>query len=623
MTTAATVLSPAEAVRLVRSGDRVYIGSNCAQPTTLVNAFVAQADRLRAVEIVHLLTFGPAPYCEPGLEESFRHAAFFIAANTRQAVKDCRADFIPVFLSEIPGLFKDGQCPVDVAMVAVSAPDDHGFCSLGISVDIGLSACRHARAVIAEIQPDMPRTLGDSCLHVNEITAFCHAEHPLIEHKGEPPDDSSRAIARHVAGLVRDGACLQTGFGKLPSAVLEALADKNDLGVHTEMFSDPLVRLVQAGNVNCRRKSLHPNKVVTTFVIGTGDLFREVDDNPFYEFRPTEQVNDPWVISQLDDMVAINSAIEVDLTGQVVADSIGNRFYSGIGGQVDFIRGAARSKGGRPIIALPSTALGGKASRIVASLQPNAGVVTSRGDVHYVATEHGVAYLHGRPVRERVLELIRIAHPDFRDQLLEEAKDLGYVPRHQPSVRHVIPPGWATTHTTPDGQVLNVRPIRPSDEDALKHHFHSLSEEARRQRFHGSLPALTNATFQELVNVDHRTHVAFVASEQGNIAGVARFYVDPAHNSAEMALAVLDDFQGKGIGRALTEALVRAARDLKLWTLEAWVLRSNQKLPRLLRSLGLPLVEEDGQDVAHMVLDLREKRTSVVGEADQAANLAN
>ncbi len=602
------VVTPEEAVSYVRSGDRVYIGSNCGSPDTLIEALVARADRLRAVEIVSILTFGPAPYVKPGLEESFRFAGFFLAENVRGAVNEGRADYIPCFLSEIPFLFSSGQCPVDVAMVSVAPPDEHGFCSLGVSVDIGMSACRNARIVIAEIQPEMPRTLGDSCLHVSEITAFCEAKYPINEHVPEPPDEVSKAMARHIAAIVRDGACLQTGIGKLPGAVLDALHDKNDLGVHTETFSDALLPLVRAGNVNGRKKTLFPGKVVSTFVMGTKELYEEIDNNPFYEFRPTEQVNDPWVIAQIDDMVSINSAIEIDLTGQIVADSVGTRFYSGIGGQVDFIRGAGRSKRGRPIIALPSTALGGKSSRIVSSLKPCSGVVTSRGDVHYVATEYGIAYLRGRPVRERALELIRIAHPDFRDQLLEEAKDRGLIPKTHPTVRFPYPTQWMSTIEPEDGTVFNIRPIRPSDEDALKHHFYSLSAEAVYQRFHGTIPALSNATFSELCNVDHKSHVAFVCSEQGNIVGTARFFVDPARNTAEMAIAVLDDWQGKGIGKALLAAMIDAARDLHIWYLEGFVLQSNPRMLKLLHGSGVPFKECTEDGTVHIQLDVRETR---------------
>ncbi len=599
------LVSPEEAVRLVRSGDRVYVGSNCAQPVTLCEALVARAADLHAVEIVHLLTFGPAPYCDPGLEESFRHNAFFIAGNTRQAVSECRADYLPVFLSEVPGLFASGQLPVDVALVAVSPPDRHGYCSLGVSVDIGRAACRHARAVIAEVQPGMPRTHGDSLVHVSEFAAVCEARHPMLERAPEPPDETSRAIARHVAGLVRDGACVQTGFGRLPSAILEGLADKNDLGVHTEMFSDALVTLVNKGNVTNRRKSVHPGKVVTTFAIGTRRLYEAVDDNPVYEFRPTEQVNDPFVVGQIDDVVAINSAVEVDLTGQVVADSIGARLYSGIGGQVDFVRGAARSRGGRPVIALPATALGGSVSRIVAGIQPYAGVVTSRGDVHYVATEYGVAYLRGRCLRERALDLIGIAAPEHRDRLLEEAKDRGLVPRHQPSVRHDYPVRWSHDATLKDGRTLRVRAILPSDEDALKRHFYGLSPEAVYQRFHHVIPALSNKSVSELVNLDHRTHVGFVACDGEAVIGTARFYADRSRNEAEMAMAILDEWQGLGLGGALLRALIAAARELKLWRLVAYVLPGNSAMLGVLRASGLPVVQTSEGGDLRLDLDLR------------------
>ena len=420
-----TLVSPEEAVAVVRSGDRVYVGSNCGQPVTLTDALAARAAELRGVEIVHLLTFGTAPYCAPGLEESFRANVVFVSANTREAVNAGRADYVPVFLSDVPRLFTEGHLPIDVAMVAVSPPDEHGYCSLGVSVDIGLAALGSAKTVIGEVQPAMPRTHGAGNVHVSEFQALCPARSPMLEHPSPESDDTSRAIARHVAALVPDGATVQTGFGRLPSAILAAFSDKNDLGVHTEMFSDALLPLVRNGNVTCRAKTHFPGRVVSSFAIGTRALYDEIDDSPFYEFLPTEVVNDPSVIAMHDRMVAINSAIEVDLTGQVVADSIGTTFYTGIGGQVDFVRGAARSKEGLAVIALPSTACGGQESRITAFLKPGAGVVTSRGDVRTVVTEHGVAELFGKNVRQRAEALIQIASPEHRDRLTAEARERG------------------------------------------------------------------------------------------------------------------------------------------------------------------------------------------------------
>jgi acetyl-CoA hydrolase len=421
----ARIATPEQALARITSGMRVYLGSNCGQPTLLTEALVQGCSHLRDVEIVHLLTSGPAPYVEPPFCEHFRHRALFIGRNVRQASDAGRVDYVPIFLSEIPALFQSEALPLDVAMVSVSPPDKHGYCSLGVSVDIGLAACHAARIVIAEVNPNMPRVLGVGFLHVSEIDLFVPSDRPILEHHDDPIDDVARRIGNHVADLVEDGATLQTGIGAIPGAVLASLGEKNDLGVHTEMFGDALIEPIERGVVTCRRKTLHPYKVVGTFCLGSRRLYDYLHDNPFIEFHPSEYVNDPFVIAQNDKMVAINSAIEVDLTGQVVADMIGPRFYSGIGGQVDFVRGAGRSRGGKPVIALPSTARKGTISRIVSRLTPGAGVVTSRGDVRYVVTEFGTAYLHGKSIPERVEALVAIAHPDWRDRLTVEAREAG------------------------------------------------------------------------------------------------------------------------------------------------------------------------------------------------------
>jgi len=413
-------VSAAEAVKRVSSGNRVYIGSNCGQPPLLSKALGDRHD-LERVEIVHLLTVGPAPYCD---KPNFWHKGFFIAGNTRPAYRNRTCDYIPIFLSEIGPLMRSRNLPIDVAMVSVTPPDAHGFCSLGVSVDIGLAACESAQMVLAEVNPNMPRTHGDAFLHIDQISAFVNNDSPVPEYGNTPTDDISRAIASHIAPHVEDGATIQTGIGSIPTAVLERLTEKNDLGVHTEMFSDGMVDLVRRGNVTCKRKSYIPGHVVCTFVIGTQALYDEINDNPFYQFRQSEHANDPFLIAQNDNMVAINGAIEVDLTGQVVADSIGHGIYSGIGGQVDFIRGASRSKGGLPIIAMPSLTSKGE-SKIVTTLKPGAGVVTSRGDVRYVATEYGIVGLHGKSIGERAEALVSIAHPSMRAKLEAEARELG------------------------------------------------------------------------------------------------------------------------------------------------------------------------------------------------------
>lgn len=423
--------SPACAVARITSGQRVFVGSNCAEPQALVDALAAHAERLTNVEIAHILTVGAAPYCKPNFEKQFHHNAFFIGANVREAVNTGRADYTPIFLSEIPDLFRSGQFPIDVALIMVSPPDAHGYCSLGISIDVVHAAVETADLVIAEVNAHMPRTLGDSCLHVSEIDTFVESDTPLLELAAAPQTETTRAIGKNVAALIENGSTLQMGIGAIPDAVLACLTDKQELGVHTEMFSDGLLPLIEAGVVTGRRKTLYPGKIVASFCMGTRALYDFVDNNPSIEFHPTERVNDPFVIAQNDKMVAINSAIEVDLTGQVCADSIGERFYSGIGGQVDFLRGAARSRGGKPIIALPSTAAlrdGTQVSRIVSTLQPGAGIVTSRGDVHYVVTEYGTAYLHGKSMRERALSLAAIAHPDFREGLLAAAQERHLIP---------------------------------------------------------------------------------------------------------------------------------------------------------------------------------------------------
>jgi acyl-CoA hydrolase len=421
------IKTAAEAVRAIRSGDRVLLHQGCAEPEALVEAMLARAGDLRDIEVFHMATMGSAEYTRPEYQGHFRHCAMFIGANVREAVQSGRADYAPIFLHEIEALFRSGAIPIDVALVQCTPPDDYGYMSLGVGVDVTLTGAHCARHLIVEVNDQMPRTLGDSFLHVSKPDSIVEVSHPLAEYKKCEITSLHHTIAAHVAKLIPDGATIQTGIGGIPEAVLLALRDHKNLGVHTEMFSDEIIELIQLGVINNERKTIHPNKVISGFVLGTRKLFDFIHNNPIFEFHPTSYTNDPFIIAQNERMVAINSAIEVDLTGQVCADSIGNLPYSGIGGQVDFIRGAARSKGGVPIIALASTARRGEISRIVATLKPGAGVVTSRGDVHYVVTEYGVAYLHGKTLRQRAAALIEIAHPDFRDELTEAARGLGYL----------------------------------------------------------------------------------------------------------------------------------------------------------------------------------------------------
>ena len=417
------VTTAEQAVRDIRSGDCVWVHPGCNTPKRLIDAMVARAPELENVEVAHILTLGEAPYAAPGMEPHFRHRALFAGANVRKAVNEGRADFVPIHLHQVPTLITLGLLPVTVALIHISPPDEHGFCSYGVGVDATKAAVERARSVIALVNQQMPRTLGDSFVHVSKLTHVVEVDEPVLELKMAPEvSDVARKIGENIASLIIDGATLQMGIGEIPDAVLLYLRDKRDLGVHTEMFSDGLVDLFEAGVVTNDKKTLHRGKIVASFVIGSRRAFEFVDNNPFMEFHPNEYVNDPFIVAKNDNMVAINSALAVDLTGQVCADSIGTSIYSGFGGQLDFIRGAARSNGGVPVIALPSTAKDDSISRIVDTLIPGSGVVTTRADVHYVVTEYGLADLYGRSLRERARMLIDISHPKFRDQLESAAK---------------------------------------------------------------------------------------------------------------------------------------------------------------------------------------------------------
>ena len=418
-----------EALEAVHSGDRLWIQSGCGTPSALVDALVARAPFLHDVEIVHMKTLGNADYTKPEFEGHFRHRGLFLGENVREAVAAGRADYTPIFLSEIEEMFESGAMPLDVVLMQVSPPDEHGFVSLGTTVDCTLTAARCARVVIAEVNERMPRTHGETSIHVSNISLIVETSRPLLELESVPFTELQRRVGENVASLVPDGATLQTGIGGIPDAVLACLQDKRDLGIHTEMCSDGVIDLMEAGVLTGERKSLHRGKAVLSFALGSRRLFDFIRENPSFEFRPIRYTNDPFVVSQNDRMVAINSALQVDLTGQVCADSMGTVPYSGFGGQLDFIRGAARSKGGVPIIALPSTAVRGSVSRIVPVLEPGAGVVTSRADVHYVVTEHGIAYLHGKSLRERAEALIAIAHPRFQGELEDFAVRAHYLER--------------------------------------------------------------------------------------------------------------------------------------------------------------------------------------------------
>lgn len=427
------LMTAEEAVKLIKSDSKMFIHPGCAVPVHLVEALVKRKDELRNVEIYHILTVGPAPYVAPEYEGIFHHTALFIGANVREAVNAGRADYVPIFLFEVPSLFTSGQIPLDYCLVHLSPPDEHGFCSYGVDVGTVKGPAETAKVIIAQINKNMPRSLGNSFIHVNKLTAIVEYDEPIKElpqvKEGTTEEEKKvfMKIGEYIADLIEDGSTMQMGIGAIPDSVLNFLKHKKNLGIHSEMFSDGLIELIDSGVVNNEKKTIHNGKIIAGFVLGTKKSYDYIDNNPIFEFHPQEYVNNPFVIAQNEKMVAINSAIEVDITGQVCSDSIGTRFFSGIGGQVDFIRGASMSKGGKPIIALPATTKNNTISRIVTTLKPGAGVVTSRGDVHYVVTEFGVANLFGKSIRQRVKELINIAHPNFRDELTFYAKKNNFI----------------------------------------------------------------------------------------------------------------------------------------------------------------------------------------------------
>lgn len=582
------------AARAIPRGRRILIGSGAAEPERLVEAMVEHGHHLEGNDIVHLLTLGTAPYVKAGLEHRFRHTAFFIGPNVRDAVAEGRADFMPVFLSEIPELIRSRRVRVDVALIQVSPPDAHGYVSLGVSVDIVRAAIDAADLILAEVNPRMPRTHGDSFLHVDRIARLVPVDAPLPTREGEPLDEVDRAIGRHIASLIPHGATLQTGIGKIPDAALAALDGHRDLGVHTEMFSDGVMRLAQLGVINGRKKTLLPGKIVTSFVMGSKALYDWVHDNPAVEMRPSGFTNDPFTIARNDAMIAINAALAVDLTGQVAADTLLGRFFSGIGGQVDFIRGAARSRGGKPIIALRSTAKKGTLSRIVPTLEAGAGVVTSRGDVHYVVTEHGVADLWGKNIRQRALALIDIAHPEHRADLLAAAKERRYVFADQTYARAAYPWAEARRETLPGGEEVLVRPVRLSDEDALKDLFYRLSDESTYQRFMQFKRSHPHAELLELVSLDYEQNMGLVVTHCDSngceeIIGLSRYDVDPATQRADIAFVVRDEWQRRGLGTLLMRRMAEVARARGLAGFSADVLSSNKLMMAIFQKSGLPV----------------------------------
>ena len=583
-----------EAIQLIAKGKHIFIGSGAAEPVALVEELVRQEHRFFDNPIVHLLTLGPAPYVEAKYVDRFRHNAFFIGPNVRAAVHDGRADYTPVFLSRIPELIRRRRLPIDVALVQTSPPDRFGYVNLGVSVDIVRAAVEAADLVIAEVNPQMPVLFGSGYVASPAIDAWIERDVPLPTLEREPPDEVATEIGRLVATLVEDRSTLQIGIGQIPDAVSRALIQKKDLSVWTEMLTDGLVDLIENGNVTGRHATLRPHKAVASFTFGTKHTYDFIDRNPTFEFHPSDEVNDPVHISRQHQMVAINGALEIDLTGQVCSDSIGSRFYSGIGGQVDFIRGASMCPGGRPIIALRSTAKKGEVSRIVATLSEGAGVVTSRGDVHYVVTEFGIADLYGKTVRERAMALIAIAHPEHRSELLAAAKGRRYVFADQFQPRRTRAGLHRKRIEDSEGREVLLRPVEVTDEQKMSDFFYSLSEETIYRRWMSSFVAMPHRKLQRYLDVDDTDNVALVVEEsledeEPELVGVGRYHRDLATGFADAAFVVKDGWQNKGIGTALLEHLVTVARRNEVRGFTADVLASNAPMMRVFHKLGFPV----------------------------------
>lgn len=612
------ISSSAVAMKLIKSGSRIFIGTGCGQPQHLVDALIKHTSGIHDAHIVHLLTMGAAPYAGEEFREKFKMNCFFVADNVRDSLGKGIGDYTPIFLSEIPHEFETGRIPIDVALISVTPPDASGLCSLGVSVDIVKSAAANAKYVIAQANRNMPRTFGDSFVHVNDIDFLVPFDEEIIEAAMPEPDETLRRIGQNIARLVEDGSTIECGIGRIPQALVEFLKDKRDLGVHTEMFGDWIIDLIECGAITCSKKRLNYGKIVASFCMGSRRLYDYIDNNPFFEFYPTEYVNDPVIISQHEKMVGINVGLEIDLTGQVCADSLGYKFYSGIGGQVDFIRGAARSRGGKAIIAMPSTAKDGEVSRIVPHLTEGAGVVTTRGDVHYVVTEYGVAYLHGKSIRERVLALTNIAHPKFRTQLIQAAKAQKYVYADQIELdteKVAYPEELERYETLRDGTEIFFRPVRPPDEAALSEMLYSLSASSVRTRYMTYAMAFPHKHVQRLTNIDYRQDLCIVGTVPGvsgeQIVAIAQYFLDPKTQAAEVAFLVQDEWQQKGMGTLLLDYLTQIARQRGVKRFYAKVLPTNKSMLAIFHNSGYKVGTEFDGEVYSIKYDLiKDKKRS-------------
>ncbi|MEM2387880.1 MAG: GNAT family N-acetyltransferase [Candidatus Aenigmatarchaeota archaeon] len=574
----------------IHRGDRIFIGTACGEPVYLVRELVAYVESYPKAfvdaEVIHIWTLGVAPYTDEKFKRNFRHNSFFIGENTRKAINEGNADYTPIFLSRAADLLKKKIIRVDVALIQLSLPDKHGYMSYGISVDLVKTAAENADLVIAQVNKNMPRTHGNSFIHIEDVDFIFPYDEPLLEYKSSIPDEISERIGRHVAKLVENGSTIQVGYGSIPDAVLSSLKEKKNLGVHTELLTDGIVKLMKEGVITNKEKTIHRNKTVASFCMGTKETYDYLDDNPDFEFHPIEYTNNPLVIAQNRKMTAINTALQIDLTGQATAESLGNTFYSGIGGQADFMRGALLG-GGRSILALPSTARKGEVSRIVPFLE--GGATLTRGDIQYVVTEYGIAYLQGKNIRERAMELISIAHPKFRAWLLEQAKKYNLVFKDQviiPGTRGEYPEELETWRITKKGLEIFLRAVKISDEPLLKEFFYSLSDNTIYRRFMSARTDMPHERLQEFCIVDFKKEMVIIATiskdEREEIVGLAQYIIDESNYTAEVAMVVRDDYQNKGVGRALIEYLAEIAKKNGLFGFTAEVLADNKPALHLL-----------------------------------------
>jgi len=599
----------------IHRGDRIFVGTGCGEPQYLVRALVdyvgSHPNAIFDAKVLHVWALGVAPYVDEKFKRSFRCNSFFIGESTRDAINEGRADYTPTFLSQVPELLRRGLVRVDAALVQTSPPDSYGYVSLGVSVDTTKAAVENAKLVIAQVNSSMPRVYGDGFIHMDDVDFIVPYDEPLLEYHPRASEEIARRIGEHVALLVQDGDTLQIGYGSLPNAILSNLCDKRHLGIHTELLSDGIVHLMQKGVIDNTRKSTNNGKTVAAFCMASKETYEYIRDNPAIEFRTIDYTNSPLVIAQHDNMTAINSALQIDLTGQATAESTGKSFYSGIGGQADFMRGAAWARHGKIILVLPSTAQNSSASRIVPFLREGAGVTLNRGDVQYVITEYGIAYLLGKNIRERAMALISIAHPRFRPWLIQEAKELNLIYKDQlfiPGKRGQYPEGLETYRTTKAELEILLRPVRMSDEPLLKDLFYSLSDESLYRRFISVRKDMPHERLQRFVVIDYTKEMAILAvigqREKQEIIGLGQ-YIDESTDTAELALAVRDDYQNKGVGTELLSYLTYLAKGQGLVGFTAEVLTENRPMFHLFEKMGFDIGKKGAGRVCELKLMFR------------------